>query len=315
MSNGKLEIKLFEAGWGINGKPFSRLFFYRMFTNPWFWGDAVRNHRNPHAPNKERVELWLVDPSAPVPKGVMIRRNVNPPALTGDLALQLRAEVIRRITTNPRNHNMSHIFTGLLVCQRCGYTMQYSSNGAYAGYYCASKYVSRHKYDPANRPGCEKLWWVSELYTKDWMTAALKLMLEENNPFGLVAAGDDSVLNNTRADFENQLKTVEKQIQRLIEKQSAAPESLADIYDKQIEGLATQRENLLHRLDEVERDAKRYNTADIQAAFRELTTYETLDAFWAADNGVINQLLHRLMGNRRLVVLDRKITGSIEWSR
>jgi hypothetical protein len=292
----RLEEQLFEKGWGENGKPYKRLFFYKLFTNPWFWGDAARNHHNRFGPNSEKIQLWSIDQSAPVPEGVVIKRNINPPAITGDLALRLRAEIIRRMTTHLRNHVHSHPFTGLLICQRCGFTMQYSSNGAYGGYYCGSKYSSRRKHDPSQRPGCDKTWWVSELYVTQWVTAALTKMLEDQNPLGLISTESEAAPDNTLVELSHQLKALEKQIQRLIEKQATAPESLTDMYDAQIDGLAHQRENLLRRVDEVEREARRYNVADIQDAFRELSTYETLEAFWAADKGTINQLLHRLDG-------------------
>lgn len=302
--------ELFKLGYGNNGKPYPRIFFYRIFTNPWFWGDAARNHHNPYSPTGIKIELWCVDHAAPVPENIIIKRDVNPPALTGDLAVQLRAEIIRRMTTFPRNHKKTHLFTGLLVCQRCGYLMGFSKNRTHGIYYCGSKYRA----EVASRTTCDRIWSVSELYTKRWLTAALTKMLEEQNPMGLIAV-DSPVPENPLIELGQRLKTLEKQIQRLIDKQSTAPESLADMYDTQLEGLADQRENVLRRMDAVERETKRYNVADIQAAFHELTTYETLDAFWAADAGTINQLLHRLLGNRRLVVLDHKIVGTIEYQR
>ncbi len=77
-------------------------------------------------------------------------------------------------------------------------------------------------------------------------------------------------------------------------------------------GLATQRENLLKHIDDETRLAARYNLTDVESAFQQLTTFETLAAFWQSDNGVINQLIHRLLGGRRLSVLDGHITGSID---
>lgn len=306
-----LSNELFKQGYAHNGKPYRRIFFYRLFTNPWFWGDAARNHHNPLSPAKIKIELWCVDHSAPVPENIIIKRNVNPPALTGDLAVQLRAEIIRRMTTFPRNHRNTHLFTGLLVCQRCGCMMIYARNRKHGVYYCGSKYRA----GTTDRAYCEQIWSVSELYTKRWFTAALTKMLDEQNPMGLVSDVAEVTPADRLAEMNRELERCEKQIQRLIEKQSTAPESLADMYDAQINGLAEQRENILKRMDEAERETKRYNAEDIKAAFRELSTYETLDAFWAAPSGTINQLLHRLMGHRRLVVLDHRITGSIEYHR
>jgi hypothetical protein len=117
---------------------------------------------------------------------------------------------------------------------------------------------------------------------------------------------------NTLQITQDELAALDKQITRLIEKQSIAPDSLATLYDQQINGLATQRENLLKHIDDETRLAARYNLTDVESAFQQLTTFETLAAFWQSDNGVINQLIHRLLGGRRLSVLDGHITGSID---
>jgi hypothetical protein len=302
----KVESRLFEQGFGQNGQPFKRYFFYHLFNNPWFWGDAVRNHKNAKLDNGQKIGLWCVDASQPVPEGIVIRRDVNPPALTGDRAVHLRAELIRRMTFRPRDHDEVHWFSGLLVCRRCGFMLVHSSSHSGAYYYCQSKYTAR------SRPGCDKKYSISELKAKKWMNRALELMLESQNPYSLLAAEpqpQSDVLNR----LQDELSGLDKQVRRLIEKQTAAPDSLADFYDDQIEGVGRQRENLLRRIEEETRQSKRYNLADIESAYRELTTYETLDAFWASDRGVINQLLHRLLGGRRLTMLDNQITGSVDY--
>lgn len=307
-----LEQHLFEQGYGDNGKPFKRYFFYHIFTNPWFWGDAVRNHKNVKLANGQKIGLWCVDVAAPVPEGVVIRRGVNPPAITGDLAIRLRAEVIRRISFRPRRHADVRMFSGLLVCKKCGFMMVFSHSSHSDGYNCQSKYNSRAQYNATLRPGCERKWWISERKVKQWINHALEIMLEQHDPFYLVAP-DTEIAPSHLEQLQSDLAALEKQIRRAIEKQMAAPDSLANIYDEQIAGLAAQRDNLLTRIDEDTRLSKRYNLDDVQAAYRELTTYETLEVFWAAPNGVINQLLHRLMGGRRLTVLDSEINGTIDW--
>ena len=52
--------------------------------------------------------------------------------------------------------------------------------------------------------------------------------------------------------------------------------------------------------------------ADIISAYRELTAYETVEMLWEAEEGVINQLIHRLMGNRRLLMMDGQIVGTTD---
>jgi len=301
-----IEERLWADGIGNNGQPFKKYFFYHMFCNPWFWGDAVRNHKNSKYANGQKIGLWCVDHSAPLPDEVVMRRDVNQPALTGELAQQLRAEVIRRITFRPRKHATVHQFSGTLVCEKCGFMMVYSQSGDGLGSYnCQSKYQAR------SRPGCTRKWSISEKKVRTWMNAALQVMLDHNDAYGLVMPSESAPVDNT-ANLKADLAALDKQITRLIEKQAAAPDSLLTLYDQQINGLATQRENLLKHIDDETRLAARYNLDDVQSAFRELSTFETLAAFWQSGDGVINQLIHRLLGGRRLSVLDSRITGTVD---
>jgi hypothetical protein len=53
---------------------------------------------------------------------------------------------------------------------------------------------------------------------------------------------------------------------------------------------------------------------DRAQAFRELQNI-TLDSFWNAEPREINQLLHRLLGRRRLVVLAGQVVGIADTPR
>jgi len=299
-----IELKMFELGFGQNGKPFTNGHFYQLFYNPWFWGDAARNHTSPAGRKKG---MWIFDASEPLPPGVEMHRGLIEPAITGELAAQLRAELIRRLNFRPRNHGDTHKFSGLLVCERCGFMMIHSRNSHASYYTCQSKHI----YTP--RPKCEKKWAISERKVQAYFHAALALMLETQNAY-LLAVPDGAQPPDPVEPLKAQLAALETQIRRLITKQATAPDSLASMYDDQIDGLATQRENLTQQINTVTTQQHSLNTADIEAAYRELSAFETLDMFWQSNPGYINQLLHRLLGKRRLTMRDRHITGSIEWS-
>ena len=49
-------------------------------------------------------------------------------------------------------------------------------------------------------------------------------------------------------------------------------------------------------------------TAVQQATLEELADL-TLEKFWQQESRVINQMLHRLMGNRRFVILNKELIG------
>ena len=54
--------------------------------------------------------------------------------------------------------------------------------------------------------------------------------------------------------------------------------------------------------------AAQQTTAIQQATLEELADL-TLDEFWLQESRVINQMLHRIMGNRRLVILNNEVIG------
>jgi uncharacterized protein YchJ len=306
----QIEKDLFEMGFAQkNGKPYLTHHFYHVFYNPWFWGDAVRNHTYRQNQSGRSVELWMVDPSVPIPDGVVMYRDKIEPAIKGDLAIKLRAELIRRITSRPRQHRNTHHFSGLLVCGRCGFTMAYHDTGKNIYYECGSKYVA------SERARCTRKWLIRESEVKAWMNEALRLMIESNHPY-LLADPNNEALGETRLQsYYKDLEQIETQIRRIIEKQAHAPESVSSLYDDQIEAFATQREKLLATIQTTEQKQQLVNQGDINLAYRELTTYETLEHFWQDDPGVINQLLHRLMGKRRLAIRDRKVVGTVEYRR
>lgn len=298
-----IERDMFALGFGQDGKAFTAGHFYQLFYNPWFWGDAARNHSSPAGRKKG---LWIFDPSEPLPPGVEIHRGKIEPAITGELALQLRAELIRRLNFRPRNHADTHLFSGLLVCERCGFMLIHSRNSHASYYTCQSKHIH------TPRPKCEKKWAISERKVQAYFNAVLRIMLDTNNPY-MLAVPDDAPPVDPVEPLNNQLSVLETQIRRLITKQATAADSLASLYDEQIAGLAQQRENLTRQIATVTDRQSRINTADIEAAFRELSTIETMDAFWQSNRAHVNQILHRLMGKRRLTMKDRTITGSVEW--
>lgn len=229
-----------------------------------------------------------------------MHRAINQPALDGDMAVQLKAELTRRLTFRPKSHRSVHCFSGLLVCGYCGFMMVHSQSN----YICQSKFTAR------SRPGCDRKRFMSEKKLIRWVSAALALMLADGNAYAFVSDAPQPV--DHVAMLQTELNTLDKHITRLIEKQMAAPESLSTLYDAQLAGLGTQRDALLKRIDAEQRQAAKYNRADIESAFRELSAYETVDAFWKAEPGRVNQLLHRLLGGRRLVIKDGAVIGSVE---
>lgn len=300
----KVEVELFKQfGHGKNGRPFAPYFFYHLFYNPWFWGDAARNFKNPDVPNRQRKGIWIIDPSVPMPEGVVIHRAVNPPALDGELALKLKAELIRRMTFRPKSHNQTYPFSGLLVCQQCGFTMVHDDHHRAESYKCQSKYFAR------SRPGCTRTSSIRSSDVQAWLSAALTHMLETDE--ALYFIDDTRPETDLLAQLDDQYGKLQEQIRRLIDKQAAAPANLEAFYEDSLRALSAELQIVDARIAELSREAQRNNPVSIQQAFNELSAYGTVENFWQADSGLINQLLHRLLGKRRLVVSNRQIVGVV----
>ncbi|MBK9748673.1 MAG: hypothetical protein IPO91_18105 [Chloroflexi bacterium] len=60
--------------------------------------------------------------------------------------------------------------------------------------------------------------------------------------------------------------------------------------------------------------AVQHNSAVQQATLEELANL-TLERFWQQESRYINQMLHRLMGKRRLVLLSGAVVGVVEVNR
>ena len=56
------------------------------------------------------------------------------------------------------------------------------------------------------------------------------------------------------------------------------------------------------------------STSNQQATLEELAEL-TLERFWHQESREINQMLHRIMGNRRLVILNGEVIGVAEVNR
>lgn len=301
-----LETELFTRyGHGHNGQPFKRYFFYHMFHNPAFWGHTARNHKNINLPNGQKVDLWVFDETIPPPEGVSIWHHTHPPALTGDLAERVRAEMRRRrhvIRGTMRPHR-SHKFSGLLVCAYCGYNLVYASAKTYIAYCCHSKFVAR------SRPGCPKKRYVSETVIQDWFTARLEAMLDQRLPDLLVRPVDSDDQNKRIQGIRAALINLREQARTLIDKQIAAPASLSEIYTEKINDLGRRVDMLERELAAIDRAIAPYDARALEQAFMQLQSYEVLEGFWQQPETVVNQLLHALMGNNRLLVKDKVVIG------
>lgn len=285
------------------GKPFTRMFFYHWFHNPWIWGHAAQLYKAEDTPNGQKAGIWTFDDTALPPPGVRIEYNRRAPVFDGDLALKLKAELRRRrMFEGGARPNTAHLFTGLILCGYCGFYLVHDHDKSGAGYYrCHSKYSAR------SRPGCDRYRYIREDVVIEWVDRQLQYMIEHSDPTLLAQKPDAAAPREVLEDLNRQLAKVEVEISTLIRKQAKVSDELADLYDTELQALADRRRAVKRQIDEIERLAREQDMSEVIQAFEDYRLVK--DRFWQQDRTAVNQHLHRIFGGRRMVMLDNEIVA------
>lgn len=291
------------------GRPYRRLTFYQLFHTPTFWGHSARHFRDYSVPNGTRTDMWVFDESEPLPEGVLMYRNTFPAAITGKLARELQDELRRRrmVVRGNARPRRTRMFSGLMVCDECGYYLVYGYNKGYPGYKCVSHYLPDHK-----RPDCTQHHYsMNEPAIKKWMHAFIAGLLEGNPITPSVSAELDEV-----ARLERDLEQTQNTVRVLIAKQAAAGDELAALYDEQIQQHGAALKHLQALLRDVRlRQQQTSQQQQQRAASLEALRGQKLKDFWRRPSVEINQVLHALFGRVRLYVRDGKIIDVRELPR
>lgn len=282
--------------------------FYTLLTNPSTHGHMAQHYR--HDTDFAPIGPWIFCDGYPIPDGVTIHYNTHEAVWTGEQFERIFEEFQRRQSLQKRSGgDRAHAFTGLLVCGECGYSLLYQ-NGKYAsGLRCMSHYnVS------PTRPDCTQNKWIHIKKIRAWFTPRLEQLIADhdwNTFFDIPSNGHDG---GELQAVEAEIARINAQIIRMIEDQSRQDSpAVIQLYEDKIKAAGERLDILNTRLDELKlQDATTQHTTHQ----REYTLNEIaqmgLSAFWKLPNGEINQMLHRLMGRRRLEVLDAQIIATRE---
>lgn len=295
---------------GADGKPYPRQMVYSLFHHPTFWGHAARRFNSGHKGRQRRiVHRWAFDSGAEPPPGVLVYRDVYPPALAGDMADEVKTELIRRLSVNHGRaaHGSTSLFSGLLICGDCGYNLGFQQNKNSPRYRCQSRYLTAR-----GRPACPSTG-IPQRAVQTYINEALRRMLDMNDVgVFLPSKTEQQEIACQRLDrLNNELASLTQQSRRLVQKQAAAPDNLADIYDDELRRLAVRRAALERESLAVRRQTDKSATLESRRAFDDIRA-ATLDGFWRLPSQRVNQLLHALFGSYRLVVRNKQIQALAE---
>lgn len=278
-------------------KPYHAI--HSLFFSPYFWGNTAHNFtRNDHTV----YGAWCFDASETPPEGAEVFYDTHPPALTGDLAKRVQQEMRRRFGLKGKSRPYAvSIFSGLLLCENCGYGLLLSRSGSKKTtyYHCASRYV--------NPLGCDKTKVASVERFKAQITPVLQ-KLHEGAPPEAVFATADTEHSRTRLErVERAIAEANGELLNLVRlqaKNSALEASYQTVINETNERLnqLTEEYNALKRLHAVNRIDERQRVA-IEA----LRRLDRVEEFWEQSDIEVNRDLHTILGRWRFFCLNGEI--------
>jgi hypothetical protein len=286
-------------GHATDGRRYTTRTLTRIIYNPCFWGHVARHF-------KGKEDLWVFDEDLPLPDGVKINRNAHQAVWSGEFAELIKAELRRRkaISGGRASPMHSYLFTGLLVCDHCGYNLSVSTNNGYPHWRCISRYSRRDTIT------CDAHKVINSKKVKEYVDLLLREAVRDSN-FSVVrlrARVSEDPQTEHVADLNKEVDGLQQQIYMLISQQMAATSpSVVEIYAARIAEAGERLEILKHNLAQAQ--AKIETPAQAKArvqSFEELSR-RGVDFLWRMEPYQINQFLHRVFGNLRLVVRDGEI--------
>jgi len=290
-------------------------YMYRLIMKPIFWGHLARNHANSNAKNGHKTGFWVYDEKEPMPEGAIIFRNTHEPVWTGETADRIKAE-IRRRSESVRGSTTPHStqrFAGLGICAECGSFWATYVNKGYRGIRCPAVFSSR-----TFAPDCDNRGMHNEKRLVETVNGYLQQMLERQSTDVFSESDTDP-----REDIEDRIEQLEQEItaleleaRNLIRQQMKAGSELQSIYQEELAQINTRLKNMkVTRNTLKSKAAATERTTELQQATLQELAELSLEAFWKQKSRYINQVLHRLMGKKRFLLLDGEIIGVAEINR
>lgn len=311
----RMEVELYERFGHANeeGEPYYANCMYRLLMKPVFWGHTARHHNSANSKNGFRFGRWIWDESAPIPEGSTMFRNTHEPVWAGELGDRIRHELDRRAVhiKGSARTAYTHRLSGLAICAECGSFMATRVDGSYLGLYCPAS-----KGRPA-LPKCSHRRVVSERKIIARIDEFVKQMLREKTTDIFNSSQPETAHAQERIVLlDEEIAEVEDKIRALIRKQITAGDDIQYIYDEELDKLNVQLKAMKEARTRLQGEslAAQTTTSNQQVTLEELAKL-TLEKFWHQESRKINQMLHRIMGKRRLVIRNGEIIGVAEVNR
>lgn len=282
------------------GRRWSEGFFYSLLYNPLVWGAAAHGYL-------KKNDVWAFDETEPLPQGVTIDRQPNPPIpplYTGDLAEDLKVELRYRTKKRGRTPHKSYKFSGLLVCGSCGRTMSVATHAGitWVGWRCLDKYKLEGR-------GCTNFQNILDPLVQEQVDLYLERWLDSASPASLpMSRSDPQLVATQRIDqLIKELAALERRVDRLIGLQTEAEENLRGNYTQKLSQESERKQVLLAELGSLQATQESASLVAARiSAHQELKTLG-LEAFWKKHPSEIKRTLLQIVGKSRFVVLGSEI--------
>lgn len=285
------------------GKAYSTSVFFRVLHSPYTWGHTAINFDFHYG-------AWAYDESAELPAGAEVFRNTILPVYSGKLAEDMIAELKRRSNSikGKASPDRTYKFTGLMRCGHCNYSMV----------------VTWQKTSPRRKLLCWQCTIIKQAaralvictntrrLRDDKAQFQINRFFERMRDQGLYDAAE-MVATAPHHDLQSQIERITKEINSLdkridtmILRQSTAPLAVADRYAGQIETASKQLETLKLSRQKLQAEFMKVSDPVRAQTFRDMLDMG-LENFWQQDSRVINQTLHKAIGQHRFIVLNGEI--------
>ncbi|HRL11423.1 MAG TPA: recombinase family protein [Aggregatilineales bacterium] len=299
-----------------DGERYYSGYMYRLLMKPIFWGHIARNHYSSNAPNGYKGGAWIYDENEPMPAGATIFRNTHEAVWQGELAERVKAEIRRRSEAAHGNMDPRHThrFSGLGVCAECGsyWATHVKKSKKYRGVLCpAAKAFSQ------TRPKCSNRRILNEKRLIALVNGYLKQMLERNSTDVFREPDSQQTRQQSRIEtLGREIDALELEARGLIREQARAGTELQALYQEELAQINVRLKNMKVTRDNLQvKQAVVQQTTALQDATLDEIAAMSLEAFWQQESRYINQVLHRLMGKKRFLLLDGEIIGVAEVTR
>ena len=294
----------------LTGKQFPGYTIYKlMYGSPGFWGHRARKIRPDHGQQHKVRGEWTFDETIAPPGEIRIWRDVLPPIYTGAQAEQIKAELRRRKEMRGgRKPGDLSPFAGLLVCDYCHYHLVYQGNSKkrWLAYRCVTK--DHEKWDINRRICTAQLKSISLETVRAYVTSVIQQCATADGMARYFKPPDAHDLEWQLAHVDDQLQAAQQEARRLVDRLALVPDELLNLHRDKMRTVTDTVSTLQARREKLAASVRQIEMADQQRALDDILKIG-LEKLWTLPNSTIHQMLHRWLGNWRMVVADGEVIG------